>query len=928
MLDAGVIGITNTQGIELGYDAAGNRRSADSGVGVSAVHESYVYDDENRLLTTARGGNTTVSRTYDAAGRMTESDTYTTSGAISEKRTNTYNSNGWLTQQDIRNGSNTLTQRVTYTAFLADGQASRYQVAVYTGTPYTNTYTYTYRKDDAYKESVVSGSSTYFQPGATTSTFDVNGNVTQVTDTFATNRTRTFVVDTSGRILRKTEAGNTQYYFYANGNPVGSSGALAAADFDYNYTPVSSQYPPASPGNYVVSQGDTLSSIALTMFGDAQLWYVIADANGIRSDSDLKVGQQIVIPNKITNLHNTSATFKVYNPSEIIGDTTPTLPDPPPPPDGGGGCGGIGIVIIAVIAIAATVMTAGAAAVLMAGEVSLGSLSAGLVADVGMAVLGGGAGMAGIGLAAGAAAVGSIASQEAAVLMGMQDDISLDNVALSAIGAGATAGIGMYAEDLGVKGGTFSAQHPYAAVSARAAMTNAVTQGIAMTTGYQDQFNWRSLAVSAAVAPLAAKTNVAIEQSQFAKETGYWGTRFAENLANGTGTQAMRAILYNGGKLDYEQIAADAFGNMLGNSISGTSLRSAAQETVPANTVAYTQDRDDRISPNDKLSFSTNQQDAYDAVRAQGKSEEEAVAVANQVGLKDQLEAQIALAEQTDPARAAQLKDDYNTLKYALADKDVYFNNSIPQLLPSGMSRVTDPMVLASLGLSPSMLGGEESGSGYYGAVYYDKNTNGYIVANRGTEGSWADIKSDFTQAQGWETQQYKDAERVARAITANTDADISFTGHSLGGGLAALQALAVNSRAYTFNAAGLSSGTIERFNLDTSNANNLVKAYSVTGEILNASQDTKLPFALLTLASPPVGVAAMLTLSMPPALGERQFTPAVSLPAQTSQGVALGELYGVFGTVAHTLDLHKIDYVIGSLFYKTYQSSIGTRGY
>jgi hypothetical protein len=50
------------------------------------------------------------------------------------------NANGWLTQQDIKNGSDTLTQRMTYSAYDALGNVKTYQVAIYTGTAYTNTY--------------------------------------------------------------------------------------------------------------------------------------------------------------------------------------------------------------------------------------------------------------------------------------------------------------------------------------------------------------------------------------------------------------------------------------------------------------------------------------------------------------------------------------------------------------------------------------------------------------------------------------------------------------------------------------------------------------------------------------------------------------------------------------------------------------------
>ena len=190
----------------------------------------------------------------------------------------------------------------------------RYQIIQYQGTSYTNTYayTYTYRKYDGYKEGVVAGTSTYYSPGSTTTTYDANGNAVNVTETFLTSKNRSFVVNNSGEILQKTEGSATQFYFYGNGKAIGSSGALSAADFDYNYTPVSDLYPGLTPNNCVVSAGDTLRGIAFAVYGDAQLWYLIADANGIGSDAGLKVGQNLTIPNKVTNVHNNDQTFKPY----------------------------------------------------------------------------------------------------------------------------------------------------------------------------------------------------------------------------------------------------------------------------------------------------------------------------------------------------------------------------------------------------------------------------------------------------------------------------------------------------------------------------------------------------------------------------------------------------------------------------------------
>jgi hypothetical protein len=101
--------------------------------------------------------------------------------------------------------------------------------------------------------------------------------------------------------------------------------------------------------------------------------------------------------------------------------------------------------------------------------------------------------------------------------------------------------------------------------AALAAAGNALTQGIAQATGLQDGFNWKSVAVSAIAAPLTRGISEGI---------GLSGTDFTSSLARGfiggVVSQRIRMAVYNEGKLDYAAIAADAFGNALGNSITDT----------------------------------------------------------------------------------------------------------------------------------------------------------------------------------------------------------------------------------------------------------------------------------------------------------------------------------------------------------------------
>jgi LysM domain len=99
--------------------------------------------------------------------------------------------------------------------------------------------------------------------------------------------------------------------------------------FDQNYQPINSGYPAATAQSYAVRDGDTLRAIAQAVWGDADLWWMIAEANGLVGTERLTGGMNLIIPNKVTNIYNNSGTFKVYDAGEAIGATSPNLPDAP-----------------------------------------------------------------------------------------------------------------------------------------------------------------------------------------------------------------------------------------------------------------------------------------------------------------------------------------------------------------------------------------------------------------------------------------------------------------------------------------------------------------------------------------------------------------------------------------------------------------------
>src|SRR5207302_5307767 len=108
--------------------------------------------DDGRLTTTNRAGQLTSSRIYDLDGRATVQISFSSPGAVNEERDNTYDPNGKLTQQVVKNGAGTMTQATTYDAYDAVGNVLTYHISVSTGTNYTNTYNHTNAQFHSYKE--------------------------------------------------------------------------------------------------------------------------------------------------------------------------------------------------------------------------------------------------------------------------------------------------------------------------------------------------------------------------------------------------------------------------------------------------------------------------------------------------------------------------------------------------------------------------------------------------------------------------------------------------------------------------------------------------------------------------------------------------------------------------------------------------------
>ncbi|GAB3661473.1 LysM peptidoglycan-binding domain-containing protein [Ramlibacter alkalitolerans] len=650
------LGNLGTQGHQITYDKNGNRTSDrywgnvvvssggaqtivgfndESGVAIYATTpvtytqtagyttEEYRYDNLNRLQSVVKDNTQIDVRYYDGADRVVQSGP---GGALplkyaeilnaglapdqkngNETRRNRYDANGRLLHQRVLKSDNSLKADVSWDAgeaysdgdktmradgYDAAGNALSYVTKNYDGGAVTE-FTTTLKRYDGYQAAVINGVSSKQLPGSTTQEYDVNGYLFRVTDSTQANNTRSFVNDANGRALFVNQAGNVQRQLIVNGEVLGIYGVGVDAanpssgnnnnpnfanvvDFDFGYAKISANYPAPGPGAYIVRTGDTLQTIAQAAYGDSSLWYRIAEPNGLMSNSDLKVGQTLNIPNRVSTISNNSSTFKPYDPSKIEGDKTPSLATPEKK---GGGCGGLGQILMVIVAVVATVWTAGA----LSGAVGfVQSMSAGIGVMSGSGAAAATA-LGTVGTMAVAAGVGSVASQVVGLATGTIDKFDWKGVALSAISAGLSAG---------VPTSMLSGLGPVGAVVARAALSNALTQGIGVVTGLQKRFDWRGVAASAVAAGASSAAadgllgetlhisdpagleSTSIQRAGSAFTDAFRGSELAGRVLAGTirGTVGgVTAAVANGGRVVVQQIAIDAFGNALGESIAESS---------------------------------------------------------------------------------------------------------------------------------------------------------------------------------------------------------------------------------------------------------------------------------------------------------------------------------------------------------------------
>ena len=324
-----------------------------------------------------------------------------------------------------------------------------------------------------------------------------------------------------------------------------------------------------APATYTVRSGDTLQSVAQALWGDANLWYLIADANSLSAGQTLAAGTTLFIPANVTNLHNTSATNLVYSQANIVGDVQPTAVAAPRPVapqsagNGDSGCGGIGEVLVAIVAVAVTAWLApeleGEVGTLFNGGTALaaGSTSA---AAVGGDIVGGGL----------AGALGSTAGQLAGLATGVQNQFNWNAVALGALGGAISGGLG---GELPNSDSIFG-ENAFAAGAVRGALSSALTQGVGVATGLQSSFSWAGVAAAGLGGGVASQ----VGGENWGGPQGSVGNTFISGAAGGIANAAAYSVLTGA---DFGTSLIEQLPSVIGNTIGQGIAEAEEQQSQP-----------------------------------------------------------------------------------------------------------------------------------------------------------------------------------------------------------------------------------------------------------------------------------------------------------------------------------------------------------
>ena len=162
-----------------------------------------------------------------------------------------------------------------------------------------------------------------------------------------------------------------------------------------------------------------------------------------------------------------------------------------------------------------------------------------------------------------------------------------------------------------------------------------------------------------------------------------------------------------------------------------------------------------------------------------------------------------------DAYRGGEFGRDRDLLDLADASYDHTVGAKHDAKIPPGWREISADELQRTLGIDRDRLG--TVGQGFSATLYQDVSGN-YVLAYSGSNGpdanDWADNAFGAFAVSSQGDKSVDLARHVKEQLAAHAGADaaanLEFTGHSLGGGLASMASIATGNRAVTFNAAGV----------------------------------------------------------------------------------------------------------------------------
>ncbi|WP_313624929.1 phospholipase [Kosakonia sp.] len=180
---------------------------------------------------------------------------------------------------------------------------------------------------------------------------------------------------------------------------------------------------------------------------------------------------------------------------------------------------------------------------------------------------------------------------------------------------------------------------------------------------------------------------------------------------------------------------------------------------------------------------------------------------------------------------------------YGRAGQPINALESMPDVPEGWVDISNDKDALSAMGLTPKMLADSPMEPDFFARVYapdeyvFGKDMNPTVVFRGTRPDKMIDWANNAAQGMDLRSSYYKNAVGIGRKI-AQAGAKVDIAGHSLGGGLASAAGMASGKSTWTFNSAGLNSGTITKYGGQLIGDGSAISAYRVNGEMLTKIQE------------------------------------------------------------------------------------------